>query len=213
MAIAAMMFVPTASAWNFQTTSSAKCDQATGEFVVSFSVNNTSEPEVLTVRESSRASVPVGSTVAERATRDFTERFPGTSKETVSLTISSDWPSHSERVTSSTSVTLTGDCVKPVVVTPQPVIVYVPVEVVREVVRDVVRTVTVPGPERIVEKIVEKPVVVNRVVFKDRVVIKTRTRVVTRYKNRLKTRTVVKFVVKTKIIKCKAKPPVVPRTP
>ncbi len=63
--------------------------------------------------------------------------------------------------------------------------------------------------ERVVERIVEKPVVVEKIVYKDRVVIKTRTKVITKYR----TKTVVKYVYKTRVVRNAPKPRSVPFTP
>ncbi len=82
------------------------------------------------------------------------------------------------------------------------VFVTVPREVVREVVREV--RVEVPGPVRTIT--VEKPVVVEKIVFKNRIVTKVKIKVVVK----TKTRTIVKWKTKTIIT---PKPKSVPFTP
>jgi hypothetical protein len=90
---------------------SANCDTQTGEYVISWTVNNSSEPEALTITSSSRAAV--SGSVAARSSATFTERLPGTSSGALSLTVSGNWPSHTPAFTSSTSVSLSGDCTRP----------------------------------------------------------------------------------------------------
>jgi hypothetical protein len=109
--VAALSFAPGAFAWTFSTSGSVTCDIATGEHVITWSIDNRTEPETLTIRASSRGSVPVGSTVAARAVRQYTERLAGSTTGTVNLTVKGNWPSDTTQRTRYAYVTLGAGCV------------------------------------------------------------------------------------------------------
>jgi hypothetical protein len=110
-AFVALALPEVASAWSFSVSGSANCDAQTGEYVISWTVNNSSEPEALTITSSSRAAV--SGSVAARSSAGFSERLPGTTSGAVSLTVSGSWPSEADGYTSSGSVSLSGDCESP----------------------------------------------------------------------------------------------------
>jgi hypothetical protein len=109
--VAALSFAPGAFAWTFSASGSVMCDAATGEHVITWTIDNRTEPEALTIRASNRASVPVGSTVAARAVRHYTERLAGSTTGTVNLTVKGNWPSDTNQRTRYAYVTLSAGCV------------------------------------------------------------------------------------------------------
>ncbi len=108
--VAALAFAPGALAWTFSASGSAVCDASTGEHVITWSIDNRTEPQALTIRASNRGSVPVGSTVAAHAVRLYTERLSGSTTGTVALTVKGNWPSDQTWRTRSASVTLSAAC-------------------------------------------------------------------------------------------------------
>jgi hypothetical protein len=110
--LAALCFAPGALAWTFSASGSVACDRTTGEHVITWSIDNRTEPEALTIRESSRASVAVGSTVAARSVRQYTERLAGSTTGTATLTTKGNWPSDRTLRTRSASVTLSSTCLR-----------------------------------------------------------------------------------------------------
>lgn len=108
--VAAVVFAPNALAWTFSASGSVACDRSTGEHVLTWSIDNRTEPEALTIRESNRSSVPVGSTVAARSVRQFTERVAGSATGTLALIVKGNWPSDRTLRTRSASVTLADSC-------------------------------------------------------------------------------------------------------
>jgi hypothetical protein len=109
--VAALSFAPGAFAWTYSASGSVTCDTSTGEHVITWSIDNRTEPQALTIRASSRGSVPVGSTVAARAVREYTERLAGSTTGTVTLTVKGNWPSDTNQRTRFASVTLSSACV------------------------------------------------------------------------------------------------------
>jgi hypothetical protein len=110
--LGSLCFAPGALAWTFSASGSATCDRNAGEHVIIWSIDNRTEPETLTIRESGRASVAVGSTVAARSVRQFAERLAGSTTGTVTLTVKGNWPSDRYLRTRSASVTLSSTCLR-----------------------------------------------------------------------------------------------------
>jgi hypothetical protein len=110
--VGALCIAPSALAWTFSTAGGVTCDNATGEHVITWTVDNRTEPETLTIRQSSRAAVAVGSTVAARSVRQFGERLAGSTTGTIMLTVKGDWPSDDDLRTRSASVTLSAACIR-----------------------------------------------------------------------------------------------------
>jgi hypothetical protein len=108
--VSALCFAPGALAWTFSASGSVACDTATGQHVVTWTIDNRSEPQTLTIRDSNRAAVPVGSTTPARATRQYTERLAGSTTGTVTLTVKGNWPSDTYLRTRTASVTLSAVC-------------------------------------------------------------------------------------------------------
>jgi hypothetical protein len=108
--LGALFFAPGALAWTYSVSGSVTCDTTTGEHVITWKVDNRTEPQSLTIRASNRVAVPVGSTVAARATRDYTERLAGSTTGTITLTLKGNWPSDQTQRTRSASVTLGDGC-------------------------------------------------------------------------------------------------------
>jgi hypothetical protein len=102
-----------ASAWNFSVSGSASCDAQAGEYVVSWTVDNSGEDEDFTITASDRGAVPTGSTVSAYGSGSFSEHLPGSTSGDVSLTVSGNWPSDLGGQTNSASVSLAGDCAPP----------------------------------------------------------------------------------------------------
>jgi hypothetical protein len=112
--IALALAVPaTANAWTYSIAGSAACNAQTGQYDVLWTVDNSSEPDVLTIRSSNRAAVPTGVTVGARASSTFTESVAGGTSGSLGLTVSGNWPSDSRERTRGTSVSLAGDCTAP----------------------------------------------------------------------------------------------------
>jgi hypothetical protein len=112
--VGTLAFAPSALAWTFSASGSAKCDSATGQYVVTWTLDNRSEPETLTVRESNRtAAVAVGSTVGKRTTADFVERLAAGTTGSVTLTVKGNWPSDKVLRTRTATVSLAVACVPP----------------------------------------------------------------------------------------------------
>jgi hypothetical protein len=109
-AFVALALPEVASAWSFTVSGSARCDAQTGEYVISWKVDNSGESEDLTITASNRAAV--SGTVPAGKSASYSERLPGTSGDQ-SLTVSGNWPKERGGYTSSTSVSLSGDCAKP----------------------------------------------------------------------------------------------------
>jgi hypothetical protein len=102
-----------ANAWTFAVSGSASCDSQTAEYVVTWTIDNSSEPEDLTIRASDRAAVPVGSTVPAKDSADFVERVTGTTAGHVWLKVSGNWKGDQGGKERSASVKLAGDCTPP----------------------------------------------------------------------------------------------------
>jgi hypothetical protein len=120
-AFAAALALPgTAQAWTFSASGSAACDRASGQYLVTWTIDNSSEPEVLTITASNRAAVPTGATVGARASSTFTESVAGNTSGSLGLTVSGNWPSDSRARTRGTSVSLAGDCTAPPPPAPPP---------------------------------------------------------------------------------------------
>jgi hypothetical protein len=109
--VAALSFAPGAFAWTYSASGSVTCDTSTGQHVITWSIDNRTEPETLTIRASNRGAVPVGSTVAAGAVRQYTERLAGSTTGTIMLTVKGNWPSDSYQRTRTASVTLSSACV------------------------------------------------------------------------------------------------------
>jgi hypothetical protein len=112
-AFVALAIPEVASAWSFSVSGASRCDAQTGEYVISWKVDNSGEKEDLTITASDRSAVAVGSTVAASSSSTFTERKPGTTSGTESLTVTGTWPSDRGGTTNSASVSLSGDCATP----------------------------------------------------------------------------------------------------
>ena len=110
--LATLCFASSALAWTFSTSGAAICDTSTGEQVITWTIDNRTEPETLTIRQSSGAAVAVGSTVPARSIRQFAERLAGGTVGTVALTVKGNWPSDTYLRTRSALVTLTSACVR-----------------------------------------------------------------------------------------------------
>jgi hypothetical protein len=108
--LGSLLFAPGALAWTFSASGSAVCDRTTGEHVIAWSIDNRTEPETLTIRESNRGAVAVGSTVPARSIRQYPERVAGSTTGTVTLTVKGNWPSDRTLRTRTASVTLSASC-------------------------------------------------------------------------------------------------------
>lgn len=106
-------FAPNALAWTFSASGSVKCDTTAGQQVITWTLDNRTEPEALTVRKSDRAAVPVGSTVAKYATGSFTEKLAGTTTGAVTLNIQGNWPSDQGLRSRTATVTIASQCNPP----------------------------------------------------------------------------------------------------
>ena len=105
-----LFFSPSALAWTYSVSGWVTCDTTTGEHVVTWRVDNSTEPQTLTIRASNRGSVPVGSTVAAHAARNYTERLAGSTTGTITVTLKGNWPSDQNQRTRYASVTLGVGC-------------------------------------------------------------------------------------------------------
>lgn len=108
--VGSLVFAPGALAWTFSASGSAICDSTTGEHVISWSIDNRTEPQTLTIRESNRGAVPVGSTIAARSVRQFTERLSGSTVGKITLSVKGNWPSDQTKRSRSATVTLSAAC-------------------------------------------------------------------------------------------------------
>jgi hypothetical protein len=112
--VGTLALAPNALAWTFSASGSVKCDSTTSQYVITWTLDNRSEPETLTVRESDRpAAVPVGGTVAKFATGTFTEKLAGTSTGSVTLTVKGNWPSDKTLRLRTATVSLPSGCTPP----------------------------------------------------------------------------------------------------
>jgi hypothetical protein len=111
--IVALALPGTAQAWSFSASGSAVCDQSSGQYVVTWTIDNSSEPQQLTITSSNRSAVPGGSTVPAHGSSAFSESLAGTMAGSLQLTVSGNWPSDSRGRTRSASVSLAGDCQAP----------------------------------------------------------------------------------------------------
>jgi hypothetical protein len=108
--LGSLLFAPGALAWTFSASGSAICDSSTGEHVITWSIDNRTEPQTLTIRESNRSAVAVGSTIAARSVRQFTERVAGSTGGTITLSVKGNWPSDQTQRSRSASVSLSATC-------------------------------------------------------------------------------------------------------
>ena len=108
--LGSLLFAPGALAWTFSASGSAVCDRTTGEHVITWSIDNRTEPEALTIRESNRPSVPVGSTAAARSVQQYGERIAGTVTGTITLIAKGNWPSDRTLRTRTASLSLSATC-------------------------------------------------------------------------------------------------------
>jgi hypothetical protein len=106
-------FAPSAFAWTFSASGSVKCDTATGQQVITWTLDNHTESQTMTVQKSDRAAVPVGSTVAKYATATFTEKLPGTTTGTVTLNVQANWPSDQTLRLRTATVSIASACNPP----------------------------------------------------------------------------------------------------
>jgi hypothetical protein len=109
--LGSLLFAPGALAWTFSASGSSICDTSKGEHVITWSIDNRTEPETLTIRESNRGAVPVGSTIAARSIRQFTERVAGSTGGTITLNVKGNWPSDQTKRSRWAYVSLSATCV------------------------------------------------------------------------------------------------------
>lgn len=117
--VLAVGLVPgTAFAWTYGLSGSGVC-QPNGSYLISWVVDNTTEPEELKITSSSNTSVvDVGETIPAKQKETFTQTVPGTASGTFTLTLKGNWHSDSQERTREGTVTLTEACTQP---TPPPV--------------------------------------------------------------------------------------------
>jgi hypothetical protein len=108
--LGSLLFAPGALAWTFSASGSAICDSSKGEHVITWSIDNRTEPQTLTIRETNRGAVAVGSTIAAHSIRQFTERVTGSTGGTITLSVKGNWPSDQTLRTRTASVSLSATC-------------------------------------------------------------------------------------------------------
>jgi hypothetical protein len=106
--------VSVARAWpiSWETSGEGQC-QSDGSFQITWKIKNQNDDKTLTVQESNRAAVPVGSTVSADQTGVFTESVDGTHSGTYKLTIKASWPSDQGLAEKDASVQLEKACKQP----------------------------------------------------------------------------------------------------
>jgi hypothetical protein len=106
-----------ALAWDYSLSGSGQC-QPDGSYKITWTVDNSTENEALSVSSSSNtAVVPVGTSVAAHQTAAYTETESGTTPGTFNLTLDVNWPSDSGSHIKTANVTLSTACTQP---TPPP---------------------------------------------------------------------------------------------
>jgi hypothetical protein len=116
----ALALPATANAWTYSLSGTAACNPQTGQYDVSWTIDNSSEPQTLSF--SSRLGA--GSASA-RGSATQSETVSG-STTSASLAVSGGWPSDLGPYSRSASVSLAGDCHAPVTPTVAPPIVAPP---------------------------------------------------------------------------------------
>lgn len=102
-----------AAAWTYSLMGSGVC-QPDGSYKITWTVNNTTEEEALTIQESSNPSVvPVGTEVPAEKTADFEQLVDGTKTGSYSLTLKGNWEGDLEKQEKSAMVDLKGPCAQP----------------------------------------------------------------------------------------------------
>lgn len=103
----------TVSAWTYGLTGQGVCEPD-GSFKITWKIDNSTENETLTVRQSSNAAiVPVGSTVGAGDQKNFHQTVDGTAPGTYTLTLKANWPSDMDEQTQSATVRLADPCDQP----------------------------------------------------------------------------------------------------
>ena len=168
VAVGALAFTPNAFAWYFDASGTAECVPSTGEYVITWTLDNRSEPDPLVIRKSNRDAIKVLDEVPAFHTRSFTERLIGTTVGTITLLVEGNWARDTHirgPRNGNPSVTLDGKCVPPDVC---PNIEGIQTKMPEGFEKDangnchcppktIIVEREVPGPERIVEKTVEVP--------------------------------------------------------
>lgn len=98
---------PPAMAWTSTASGEATCNTATGEYDVSWTVNNP-EDEDMTIQHSNRPAV--SGVVKKNKSKDFNETLPGDTSGTTTLSLQVNWPSDQALHNVSASVTTDGKC-------------------------------------------------------------------------------------------------------
>lgn len=115
-------FTGCAAAWTYGVTGAGKC-QPDGSYKIAWKVDNTTEPDALTIQTSSNPDVvKPGITVAGKGMRTFYQVVNGTKPATYNLSLTGNWQADTGIRTRSASVMLKTACDQPapVSVTPQP---------------------------------------------------------------------------------------------
>lgn len=107
-----------AYAWTFNFKGRGVC-QADGTFKITWSVDNRTEPEPLTITDSNiPAAIPVGSVVAAKGHKGFVQIVDGTTPKTITGTIKGNWPSDQSKLQRTSKVKLASPCPQPPVQPP-----------------------------------------------------------------------------------------------
>lgn len=99
-------------AWHYQISGNARCDTSTGNYNVWWTVDNTSEPQALSVLSSNRSAVKKGDSVPAHSTRTFSDSLPGSTKGNTSLNLTVNWPGDQAPHYQTGTVPTDGNCKK-----------------------------------------------------------------------------------------------------
>lgn len=112
-ASAAVLMAAPAFAWDYGLSGSGQC-QTDGSYKITWTVDNSTENEALTVNSSSNTTVvPVGTQVPANQSSNFSETESGTTPATYNLTLDVNWPSDHASHVKSANVTLSQACTQP----------------------------------------------------------------------------------------------------
>lgn len=107
-----------AYAWTFNFKGRGVC-QADGTFKITWTVDNRTEAEPMTVTDSNiPAGIPVGSVIPAKGQKGFVQVVDGKTTKTITGTIKGNWPSDQNKVQKTSKVKLSTPCPQPPVQQP-----------------------------------------------------------------------------------------------
>ncbi len=101
-----------ASAWHYSIKGTGTC-QTDGSYKITWTLDNTSEPTALEIKQSNRSVVKAGDSVPAKQKKNFTETVDGTKAGSYTLTLRGDWKGDRSNQKQEATVKLDKPCEQP----------------------------------------------------------------------------------------------------